>query len=190
MNLFINAVSTEWKLILFDNDRNILFSKDILVLWNESSKLTSILDEFLSENNIEYNYLNNIVVVSGPGSFTWIRAISLMVNTIAFTCNTKLTDISFFDLFSFYPIIKSSSKRDSFVKKDKNAIIEVMSNENIVDYFEQNKINRVYGDLTLNYLPDNIKLDNSINYENIIKNIQFTGKKIISPLYIKKPNIS
>ena len=122
MNLFINAVSSKWQLVFFDNKRVIISSKDISVWWNESSRLTSIIDDFIEENNISYSDINNILVVSGPGSFTWVRAISLIVNTISFAEKAKITDIYFFDLFNTYPIIKSSSKRDLFVKYSKIVI--------------------------------------------------------------------
>jgi len=75
VNLFINAVSKNWKLIIFDNKRNILFQKDLQVAWNESEKLIWLVDEFLKENNLDYKNLENIVVVAGPGSFTWVRTI-------------------------------------------------------------------------------------------------------------------
>jgi len=190
MNLFINAVSSNWKLILFNNNRGVLSDKDILVLWNESSKLTSIIDDFLNINKVDYKNLENIVVVSWPGSFTWVRAISLIVNTVSFTGETKLTDISFFDLFNNYPIVKSSSKRDLFVKKDKNAIIEIIKNEDFIEYLKTNKINNIYWDLNNNLIIENSILNISIDYIKIIKNIKLLDKKIISPLYIKKPNIS
>lgn len=190
MNLFINAVSSNWKLILFTDKKKIISDKDILVVWNESSKLTSIIDNFLLENNIVYNTINNIVVVSWPWSFTWVRAISLIVNTIAFTSDAYITDISFFDLFDNYPILKSSSKRDSFVKKDKVANIEVIKNEEILKYLSENDIVNSYWDLTNNYLLDNFKLNTNINYSIILDKIKFLNKKIISPLYIKKPTIS
>jgi len=190
MNLFINAVSNKWKLILFDDNRDIVSEQDIVVLWNESSKLTSILDDFLISNDINYSKIENIVVVSWPGSFTWVRAISLIVNTIGFTCNTRITDISFFDLFSSYPIIKSSSKRDLFVKKDKNTIIDIVKNEDFLEYTLENNIKNIYGDLNNNLIVGDIKLNENIKYIDLIKNIIFTNKKIITPLYIKKPNIS
>lgn len=190
MNLFINAVSSEWQLILFNETRELLVSKDISVWWNESSRLTAIINEFLKKSNIDYKNLENIVVVSGPGSFTWVRAISLIVNTIAFSTWSKITDISFFDLFNVYPIVKASSKRDLFVKYSKTSNIEVVKNEEFIEYVEFNNLPEVYGDLTIDILPVNINLKTSIDYENIIKNIELKNKTRIDPLYIKKPSIS
>jgi len=95
----------------------------------ESSSLIGLIQGFLTQNNLKYQDLNNIVVVHGPGSFTGIRTVALIVNSIAFAIpNLSLTPISFFDLLDRYPMIKSSSKRDLFVKKMKWDKIEVVNN--------------------------------------------------------------
>jgi hypothetical protein len=47
-------------------------------------------------------------------------------------------------LFENYPIIKTSSKRDLFVKKSKNNIIEIIKNEDFVDYIKNNNIKEIY----------------------------------------------
>ena len=96
------------------------------------------------ENNLEYKDLENIVVFAGPGSFTWIRTISLLVNTINFVINKNITSLNFFDLYKNYPIIKSSSKRDSFFKKDESSKIEVIKNDDILEYLSKNNITKVY----------------------------------------------
>jgi hypothetical protein len=44
-----------------------------------------------------------------------------------------MTAISYFDLFKSYPIIKSSSKMDCFVKLNENSAIEIISNENLIN---------------------------------------------------------
>ena len=189
MNLFINAVSINGVLILFDSAKAIKSRKDIKVLWNESSKLVWILDEFLIENNIDYKDLENIVVVSGPGSFTGIRTISLLVNTINYVIKKDLTPISYFDLFDSYPICKPSSKRDSFVQKTESLEIEVIQNSILEEYFEENNIKKIRGELNKDFFTKIDTIDD-IDYENIIRTIKLEKKDLINPLYIKKPNIS
>lgn len=199
MNIFIDAVSSSWILILFDNNRIILSKQNISVVANESSLLVNIIDEFLKNNKTNYYDLENIVVVNWPWSFTWIRAIVLIVNTINFIINKNITTINYFDLFNNFPIIKSSSKRDLFVKFNKDSKIEVLTNEDFLDAIKNEKINIIYWDLTNNLIDNsywelefkkNFEIENNINYENIIKNIEFKNFKIIEPLYIKKPLIS
>jgi len=194
VNLFLNAVSKKWILILFNDKREILVKKEIFVAWNESEKLIEILDDFLvlgtgtQKGTGTYQKLENIVVVNWPWSFTGIRTIVLMVNTINFVIQKNLTPISFFDLFDKYPIIKSSSKRDSFIKKSKNSEIEILKNEELIKYLEENNIKKIYWDI--NFDLENVEIIEKINYCDIIRKINFLDKKLIEPYYIKKPSIS
>ena len=186
MNIFINAITQNGILILFDNKKNIISEKNIKILWNESSKLISEIDNFLKENKLNYFDLENIVVINWPGSFTWVRTIVLAINTINFIINKNITALSFFDLYDNYPIIKSSSKRDLFVKYKKNDSIEIVKNED----FLKNNYQEIYWDISNNILQDKIELNSKIDYKKIIKNLVFQKNKKIEALYIKKPNIS
>ena len=189
MNFFINTVSKKSVLILFDNNRQILIKKCIDVMWNESEKLAWIIDKFLSDNNIKYDNLENLIAVNWPGSFTWVRIIVLIINTINFIIWKNITDLSFFSLFNNYPIVKSCSKKDLFVKFNKNDKIEIIKNEDF-NYIAKNKsIKKVFGDVYNENLFD-FFIEDKINYDNIIRNLDFKKKKLIEPLYIKKPNIS
>ncbi len=188
MNLLINAVSKQGKLIIFDNKKNILFQKDLQVAWNESEKLIWLVDEFLKENNLDYKNLENIVVLAGPGSFTGVRTIVLMANTINFVINKNMTSLSFFDLFSDYPIVKNSSKRDCFIKKSKDSQIEIMPNITLEEYLKSNNISKIYWDFDVSKL-ENVRIVDKINYWDIIKKIKLANKNRIEALYIKKPNI-
>lgn len=189
MNLFVNAVSSNWVLILFDDTKNIIKRKDIEVLWNESSKLVWTLDVFLKESIISYNDLENIVVVNWPWSFTGIRTIVLLINTINYFINKNITPINYFDLFDKYPICKPSSKRDSFFQKDKDSVIEIIQNPDLKTYIEESHISKVYGELNKDFF-ENIEVLDDIDYNYILSKVEFKSEKIIKPLYIKKPNIS
>jgi hypothetical protein len=117
-----------------------------------------------------------------------VRTIVLVVNSLGFLHNIKLTDISYFDLFENFPIIKSSSRRDSFVKKDNNSDIEIIQNTDLEIDFEENNIDEIYGES--NYIFENVSIVEKINYSAIIQDVEFQNKKKIEALYIKKPNIS
>jgi hypothetical protein len=56
----------------------------------------------------------------------------------------NLTPISYFDLYDTYPIIKSSSKRDSFFKKDKNSSVEIIYNDKLEEFLKNENINTIY----------------------------------------------
>jgi len=196
INLFINAVTQNWALILFKDNKKIISQKDIEILWNESSKLTTIIDEFLKENNIKYTDLENLVVVNWPWSFTWVRTIVLAINSINFIINKNITSLSFFDLFENYPIIKSSSKRDLFVKYKKCDKIEIVQNDDFFNKLSTESFSSlnleerlIYWDLSNNILSEKIKVNTEINYKKVLEKIIFQNNKLIEPLYIKKPNI-
>lgn len=184
MNIFLDTISPKNALILFDEKRNILEKYFFDVRLNESTLLIEEFDAFLKKNNVTYTDLENIIVVNGPGSFTWVRTTVLMVNTINFVMKKNITTLTYFDLFENYPIIKTSSKRDSFVKMTKGSEIEVIQNEDLVKKLEN--IQTIYWDINL----ENFEVIGEVNYEKILQNIVFQNQKIVPAYYLKKPNIS
>ena len=93
-----------------------------------------MIDEFLVRQKISYEQIQNIVCVVGPGSFTGIRMVTLVVNTITFIYpHIFLTPLSFFELYHEYPIIKTCSKQDLFVKWEKSGTIEVITNADFLE---------------------------------------------------------
>lgn len=189
MNLFIDAISNPWVIILFDNDRKIEDSLSWNIKWNESSTLMPKIDEFLVQHNLNYKELGNIVLVNWPWSFTGVRTITLVVNTINYITNNNLTDISYFNLFDKYPIIKSSSRRDSFYLADKDSDVKIIYNDDLIKILEGSWVNKIYWE-TNSDLFNNFELLEKVDYENILKKIEFKKLKKLEPLYIKKPNIS
>jgi len=185
MNLFINTISKTSSIILFDEKREIIDQFDFEIKWNESSLLIPNIDSFIKKNNLNYFDIKNIILVNWPGSFTWVRTVVLAINTINFITKNNLTPISFFELFSNYPIIKSSSKRDCFFKKDISSEIEIITNENITNYIKENNIKQLYWESDI----ENLQIIEKIDYLSIIKQIEFKELKKIEPLYLKKPNI-
>lgn len=186
MKLFINTIAKNAYLWLFDENKKVFAEKYFEIKGNESSLLLPKIEEFLKENNLKYSDIENFIVVNWPGSFTWVRTAVLAINTINFITHKNITPISYFDLFDNYPIIKSSSRRDSFFKKDKNSEIEIWENEKIKKFLEKNNISKINWDWNL----ENIEILENIDYYDIINKIELQKNKKITPLYIKKPNIS
>jgi len=188
MYLFFDGVSSKGYLALFNDDRAIVADQVFEISWNESTKTIPMIDEFISSQSVSYDDIKNIVVVVWPGSFTGIRTISLVVNTLAYIHpHISLTSVNFFDMYNDYPIIKSSSKRDMFVKYEKSATIEIQSNMDFISWFSGESVFWDTGDLEIN---NKFNLKSSIDYELLIKNITLKEEKRVAPLYIKKPNIS
>ena len=188
MNLFIDTISPQNILFLFNDQREILFQKNIDVRLQESSKLIWEVDLFLKEAGKTYSDLKKIVIVHGPGSFTWVRTTVLMANTIAYVVKAEMFGVSYFELFDEYPIIKASSKRDSFVQKNHTSSIEVLQNEEVRGLCEQNNISKIFGEA---WFLENIECVSEVNYTKVLEKISFDHPQSrIEPLYLKKPNIS
>jgi hypothetical protein len=64
MYLFLNAVSKNGILILFNKNRDIIDLENISILLEESSKLSFLINNFLKKNNVLYNEITNIVVIN------------------------------------------------------------------------------------------------------------------------------
>jgi len=185
MNLFINPISKNCNILLFDEKRDIVDSIVFELKWNESSLLLPTIDDFLKKNKINYFDLENIVLVNGPWSFTWVRTAVLAINTINYITKKNLTPISYFELFKDYPIVKSSSKRDCFFKENIDSEIEIIENIKLKQILEQNNIKTIYWEIEL----ENIEIIEKIDYLSIIKELKFQNLEKIEPLYLKKPNI-
>lgn len=188
MNLFINAVSEKGFLALFNSKREIIDSQTLDIKWNESSQFIEILDNFIKKNNADYSNIESIVCVNGPGSFTGVRTIVLVVNTLAFLHKISLTSLSYFDLFQDFPIIKSSSRRDSFIQIEADKEVEIIQNWDIQNKIDQYKWERMYWESNFSF--ENITIIENIDYCDIIQTLEFQNKQKIEALYIKKPNIS
>lgn len=189
MNIFIDTISSKAKIIIFNEKREIIDEIEWFVKWNESSTLIPKIDELLKKNNIKYNDLENLVVINWPGSFTWIRTTVLAINSINFIINKNITAISYFDMFDNYPILKSSSKKDYFVKMNKDSNIEIIENGILLNNIKELKINTIYWELDSELFKE-VKIVEKIDYLSIIKRINLSKEKQIQALYIKKPNIS
>lgn len=156
---------------------------------NESSKLSEKVLGFLESACVQVSELQYIYVVVWPGSFTGIRSITLFVNTLAYAYDhIKLIPLSFFDLYSSYPIIKQSSRRDVFVKKDSLSIIKILSREELQEYLSD--IPHCFWSFDWELFSIQSEIHNSYDIEEILQHIQTKAVKCVSALYIKKPNIS
>jgi hypothetical protein len=114
-------------------------------------------------------------VVNWPWSFTWVRTIVLAINSINFIIDKNITTLNFFELFEKYPIIKSSSRRDLFVKYEKNDTIAIVKNEDLK--IPDNWI--IYGDLNNNILFEKINIISKKQYDRtfIYKKTKYFIKK-------------
>lgn len=188
--LFFNGVSTDGYIWLYTStNRDLVASELLCISWKESAQTSNIISSFLGSNDISWEKIQNIVVVTWPGSFTWVRAISLVVNTLAYVYpHLYLTQLSFFDLYKIYPIVKSSSKRDVFIKYSENDIVRIEKNGDFDT--KVRSVKKIYGDVGDNRFDDKLEIDSYIDYNDVVLGVVLQDKKKLAPLYIKKPNIS
>lgn len=189
MDLFIDSLSSPASLLIINKDKKILYKKNIHIALHESSRLIWEISSFLKENHLIYNNIENIIVTNGPGSFTWVRTVVLIANTLAFKSKKQIQPLNYFELFNNYPIIKCSSKRDVFIKKSKQSKIEVMSNEECEEYIQTKNITKIWGDFD-KFKKWDIICESTPRYAEIIHNISPKKYPQIEALYIKKPTIS
>jgi len=187
MILFFDAISSQSYIGLFTNSGELRDSRACVLSWQESSKTISLIYDFLADAWVSIADIENIICVNGPGSFTGVRSVVLVVNTLAYMYpHIFLTPLWFFDLYEQYPIVKSSSKRDLFVKYKKNDIIHVISNGD----FEAQWHQYIFWDVSPGRFVEEIHCVSEIEYTRIVDQISLKKYKNISPEYIKKPNIS
>ena len=89
-------ISTYDKLITIGLLKNgeILDVKEIESNQNHSSLVIPTIDHILSSNEITSSYLNEIIVVNGPGSFTGVRLGVTIAKTLAYTLDIPIKTIT------------------------------------------------------------------------------------------------
>lgn len=193
MILFIDTISNPCFLWIFDEKKEKIDEIKYDIRWNESTTLINSIDSLIKKNKKTYKDIENIIIVNWPGSFTWIRTSVLVANTINFIIWKNISTIDYFSIIELnsdysYPILKDSSKRDIFIKKQRNDKIETLDNENVLSYIKDNKIENIYWDS--NNIADFIKVQTNIDYKKVLDKIDLKNEKLAQAFYLKKPNIS
>lgn len=159
-------------------------------LTKESSKNHSIhtmpmIDEILKTNNLLPSYLNEIIVVNGPGSFTGVRIGVTIAKTLAYTLNIPIKTITSLKAYAI-----SNDK-----ETNKLVTIEDLKGK-YVGYFDKN--NNLLSDYTYlkndeyetyikdkeQYLIKNNTFDLNKIYK-VLKTEDSINPHIVNPIYIK-----
>ena len=67
---------------------------------NHSEFTVPMIETILKNNNINTNYLNDIIVVNGPGSFTGVRIGVTIAKTLAYTLDISIKTITSLEAFA------------------------------------------------------------------------------------------
>lgn len=141
MYLLIDTISTPATYILFDSGKDIVSQESLELKGRESEHFLISLSEFLLNNKLEYQDLDGVIVVNGPGSFTAMRIITLTINTLSFVHPIPLYSINYFMLGELsgwnFPILIRANRGEYLIQQSKNSSPELISISEIPerDYF-------------------------------------------------------
>jgi len=180
-------ISTFDKLITIGLLKNgaLLNSSEELSNMNHSVLVMPMIDNILKNNNIEVSYLNEIIVVNGPGSFTGVRLGVTIAKTLAYTLNIPIKTITSLEAFGvsnktfdnkLVTISDLKGKYIGYFDKNNNLLDEYkyLKNSEYEEYIKDKK----------EYLVDNKTLDLESIY-SYLKNVDSKSAHIVNPIYIK-----
>lgn len=148
-----------------------------------STLLVPSIDKILKDNSLEPNNLNEILVVSGPGSFTGVRLGITVAKTLSYTLNIPIKTITSIEAISASideenKIITINDSKGKYIGKFKNNVLAeliYLKEEEAIKYLNKNN------------LP--IFTENDLNLEAIYtysKNIKTTPAHAVKAAYIKE----
>ena len=152
---------------------------------NHSEFVINIIDDILNNNNIDTSFLNEIIVINGPGSFTGVRIGVVIAKTLAYTLNIPIKTIT--SLASFAVSNKTDNNKISIISDLKGKFIGYFDKDNnlIEDYIYLK--NNEYDE----YIKDKKKYiikNNFLDLESIylyLKNKDSINPHLVNPIYVK-----
>ena len=200
MNLLLDVMSPIPEFSVFDENKIIISIK--LPQTQEKKLSDTINPSYIKINkvlNLQKN-LQSLVVTTGPGSFTAIRVgVSFMLG-IHYSKNIKIAGVSSEDLLNFeLPKNKEknigmfiSSANDQqiicYKKVNQNYNYIKIEKNNLNELKNLNDLNILYfNDKPLNLIKNNIKQNNYVIKDNIVKNfskLNFDNTDVLKPIYI------
>lgn len=99
ISLFIDT-SISFPTISLVRDDEVLYEFHEEIKSDMSSRILPIIDEGLKKTNLTLNSIDNIFVVTGPGSFTGVRIGVTIAKTLAWSLNKKIIPISSLEFMS------------------------------------------------------------------------------------------
>lgn len=152
---------------------------------NHSEFTVPMIETILKNNNINTNYLNDIIVVNGPGSFTGVRIGVTIAKTLAYTLDISIKTITSLEAFA----VSHDSKDNKLVNiadlKGKYIGYFNKDNEMLTNYiYLNNKEYEKYIEDKSKYIIKDNKLDLEKIY-NYLKNKDNMNPHLVNPIYIK-----
>jgi tRNA threonylcarbamoyladenosine biosynthesis protein TsaB len=143
---------------------------------NHSEKLIDVLEEFLNNNKIIVDDLDELYVGRGPGSYTGVRIACTVAKVLAYAKGIKLFSFSSLDLIlsnelknpGIYQVVMDARRGNSFAKvvKVNEQDIEVLLDETFI---ENEVLTNQYGEYkVINVEDTKYQVDLLLKY-NLIK---------------------
>ncbi len=180
-------ISTYNKYIIIGLLKNgeLINKKEQVSAQNHSVYTMSMIDDILKENNIGTTYLNEIIVVNGPGSFTGVRIGVTIAKTLAYTLNIPIKTISSLEALA----VSNDTKCNKLVTISdlKGKYIGYFNKDNInLEPFTYLK-NEEYKEYIKNkekYILDKENIDINKIYK-YLRNKDSLNAHLVNPIYIK-----
>lgn len=175
LRLFLNTSNKYLYLCLMEDD-NIVNELLMEGNNNHSEKLIDVLEEFLNNNQIAVDDLDELYVGRGPGSYTGVRIACTVAKVLAYAKGIKLFSFSSLDLIlsnelknpGTYQVVMDARRGNSFAKvvKVNEQDIEVLLDETFI---ENEVLENQYGEYkVINVEDTKYQVDLLLKY-NLIK---------------------
>ena len=163
ISLFIDT-SISFPTISLVKDNQVLYEFHEEIKNDMSSKILPILDIGLKKSNLTLNLVDNIFVVTGPGSFTGVRIGVTIAKTIAWSLNKKIIPISSLEFMATtntnkdYVISMIDARRGNVFAGIYTSSLECASEDTLISYED-----------LLKDKDNNYELVSYDNLDNVIK---------------------
>lgn len=150
---------------------------------NHSIYVMPMIEEILSVNEITTSYLNEIIVVNGPGSFTGVRLGVTIAKTLAYTLDIPIKTIT--SLESYAVSIESNDNKLITISDLKGKFIGYFNRDNEVLEEFKYLSNNEYKEYIKDKKETELKEFNLESIYKYLKNIDSINPHIVNPIYIK-----
>ena len=180
-------ISTYDKLITIGLLKNgeLIDIKEIESNQNHSILILPNIEMILSSNDINTSYLNEIIVVNGPGSFTGVRLGVTVAKTLAFTLNIPIKTITSLECIAIST--ESNQNKLAIISDLKGSYIGYFNKDNQLlseyKYLKRNEVDEYKKDKN-QYIINEFKfnIEKIYKYTKTLDNI---NPHIVNPIYIK-----
>ncbi len=209
--LAINTASSITAIALLDKDKNILGQETWQSQKNEAEMLLPEIDEMLKKNMLDFDDLDSVLVVSGPGSFTGLRVGVTVANTIAYLNKANLYAVNTFEYWwnqlhhknlqdiKYTALLIFAGSRGVYVSlspdQTDEKTVSLINIDELENFLKEHSIIKIFGDIT-EYQKEQLSaefFETEYSFsENCAKILatNLTATPIVKPLYVKAPDIT